>query len=265
MAKKKKCPEFENHERWLVSYADMMTLLFAVFVVLYALKEDGAKDAKVEQAAASIKEAFNEVMEDIPVNRRVGPTQEGFGIFEHMHGDQIRPPITEKFPSSDRHFRIIDQELKQVQRQVELRLYGDKKFRELEAKGQQRIITVQRDDTGIRIQLLAAHFFPPASYQLNPKSHKELLEVAGIVKDLGRRVTIEGHTDATPMSGSMNNWDLSSLRATQVVRFFIERANFPPTSIGGAGFADTRPVASNATAESRALNRRIEIKVHYDE
>jgi len=265
VAKKKKCPEFENHERWLVSFADMMTLLFAVFVVLYALKEDGAKDAKIDQAAASIKEAFNEVMDDIPVDRRIGPTQEGFGIFENMKGDQIRPPITEKFPSSDRFFRIIDEELKQVNRQIEMRLYGDKKFRELDAKGQQRIISVQRDDTGIRIRLLAAHFFPSGSYQLNPSTHRELMEVSAIIKELGRRVTIEGHTDATPMGGSLNNWDLSSLRATQVVRFFIERANFPPTSIGGVGFADTRPVASNATAESRVLNRRIEIKVHYDD
>ena len=65
-----------------------MTLLFAVFVVLYELKDSGAKDSDVEQAAASIQEYFNEVMDDIPDNRRVGPTQTGFGIFENMQGTQ---------------------------------------------------------------------------------------------------------------------------------------------------------------------------------
>lgn len=265
MAKKKKCPEFENHERWLVSYADMMTLLFALFVVLYALKDGGSQDTRVDQAAASIRESFNEVMEDIPPHRRVGPTQMGFGIFEHMHGDQVNPPVIEKYPNPDSFMRLIDDEMKQLNREIELRLYGDQRFRETEAQGQQRIVTVHRDDTGIRVRLLAAHFFAPGSYQVNQNTHKELLNVAAVVRELGRRVTIEGHTDSTPMRGNLTNWDLSSLRATQVVRFFIEQANFPPTSIGGTGFADVRPVASNATAESRALNRRIEIKVHYDD
>jgi chemotaxis protein MotB len=265
VAKKQKCPEFENHERWLVSYADMMTLLFAVFVVLYALKDEGAKDAELEQAAASIKEAFNEVMEDIPQDRRLGPNEKGFGIFEHMKGDQIRPPISKKFPSSDRYMKLIDQEMSKVSKQIDLRLYGNKKFRELKASGQQRIISVHRTDDGFQVRLMAAHFFAPGSYKLDPEAYPELREAAEIVKELGRRITIEGHTDSTPVRGSMTNWDISSLRASYVARFFIEEANFPPTSISAAGYAATKPIASNSTAESRALNRRIEIKVHYDE
>ena len=82
MAKKHKCPEFENHERWLVSYADMLTLLFALFVVLYALKEGG--QSQVQKTAGSMQESFNTPLEDIPIDRQVGPTEQGFGIFDHF-------------------------------------------------------------------------------------------------------------------------------------------------------------------------------------
>lgn len=266
MGKKQKCPEFENHERWLVSFADMMTLLFAVFVVLYALKTGGNEEneAQVEQAASSIRESFNEVYEDIPEHRRLGPSEDGFGIFEHMQGDQISPPVIDRYPGSDRFLRLLDNEMQRLNKQVELRLYGDRKFRDLSGKGDERVISVHRDDKGVQVRLLAAHFFPSGSYKLSKKTYAELLEVADIVKQLGRPVTIEGHTDSLPVAGGLNNWDLSSLRATAVVRFFIEQANFPPTSIGGTGYGDSRPIASNATESSRSLNRRIEIRVHYD-
>src|SRR5690606_1087601 len=94
---KKKCPEFENHERWLVSYADMVTLLFAVFVVLYALNM-GDDKKPAEDAAGSIQESFTVPLEDIPIERRVGPVEAGFGIFDHLRGNSPRAPINRKFP-----------------------------------------------------------------------------------------------------------------------------------------------------------------------
>ncbi len=265
MAKKQKCPEFENHERWLVSYADMMTLLFAVFVVLYALKEDGADEAKLDQAAASIQEAFHEVMQEIPPDRRLGPNEDGFGIFEHMKGDQILEPVSKRFPSPEGRLKILQDEASKISQQIDVRLYGNERFRDLKASGQERIISVHRDDSGVQIRMLAAHFFDPGSYLINKRALDELQEVGDIIRDLGRRITIEGHTDSIPPRNGMNNWDLSSLRASHVVKYFIEELNYPPSLIGGAGFADTRPVASNATAASRKLNRRIEVRVHYDD
>ncbi|SMF32228.1 OmpA/MotB family protein [Pseudobacteriovorax antillogorgiicola] len=265
MAKKQKCPEFENHERWLVSFADMMTLLFAVFVVLYALKEEGAKDSQVEQAAASIQEAFNEVMEEIPENRRVGPTDTGFGIFENMKGDREEPHEDNKFPGSSDYSQIIGREMKKVSELIDLRLYGNQRFRELQAKGQARIISIHRDRDGFRVRLLASHFFNPGSYKIkNKKVLDELEEVARVMQELNRPITIEGHTDNVPFNGEGSNWDLSALRASNVLKFFIRKTTFDPTKLSAAGYADTRPVASNATAESRGLNRRIEIKVHYE-
>ncbi len=267
MAQKQKCPEFENHERWLVPYADMLTLMFAVFVVLFALKKEGADQAKIQQAAISIQESFSDAVEDIPENRRNGPTEQGIGIFEHRKGDRIRAPITPKYPDASRAMKIIDAEMKKTQEQIQLRLYGQQKFREMEksGKGQERIVSVQRDNDGFRVKLLASHFFKPGSYQLSQSALKDVEEIGKILKELGRPITIEGHTDSVPATGDKNNWDISTLRATSVLRYFIDKMNFPPTSLSAAGYADTRPIASNATEETRALNRRIEIKVHYND
>lgn len=265
MGKKQKCPEFENHERWLVSFADMMTLLFAVFVVLYALKDSGAKDSDVEQAAASIQEAFNEVMEDIPPDRRVGPTEAGLGIFENLKANQEEMDQTNKFTGGSDYSNIIGKEIKKVSELIDMRLYGNQRFRSLEASGQSRIITVHRDRDGFRVRLLASHFFNPGSYKIKNKlALEELAEVAKIMKEINRPVTIEGHTDNVPFEGEGSNWDLSSLRATNVLKFFIRKTDFDPAMISAAGYGDTRPVSSNATSESRTLNRRIEIKVHYE-
>ncbi|HYX34852.1 MAG TPA: flagellar motor protein MotB [Oligoflexus sp.] len=265
MAKKQKCPEFENHERWLVSFADMMTLLFAVFVVLYALKKEGASEAKIQQAAVSIQESFNDVMEDIPEVKRVGPTEQGFGIFEHRKGDRIRPPIVTKYPSADRQTKVIDAEMQKVAEMINLRMYGKEKLRELEKKGQERIVSVQRDNDGFRVKLLATHFYKPGAYRVNQRAIDDLNQVGKILKELGRDLTVEGHTDSVPASGELSNWELSSLRASFIVRHFIEELNFPPATLAAAGYADTKPIASNSTEETRALNRRIEIKVHYNE
>lgn len=267
MAKKQKCPEFENHERWLVSFADMMTLLFAVFVVLFALKKEGADQAKIQQAAVSIKESFNEVMEEIPENRKMGPTEQGFGIFEHRKGDRIRPPIITKYPSSDRAMKVIEADVSKVKQQIQMRLYGQQKNRELQksGKGLERIISVQRDQDGFRVRLLATHFYKPGGYQISQAAMKDLEEVAKILKEVGRPLTIEGHTDSVPASDGMSNWELSSLRASTMVKAFIGDFNFAPSMLSAAGYADTKPIASNAAEETRAMNRRIEIKVHYND
>ncbi len=243
----------------------MMTLLFAVFVVLYALKKEGASEAQIQQAAVSIQESFNDVVEDIPEVKRVGPTEQGFGIFEHRKGDRIRPPIVTKYPSADRSTKVIDAEMKKVAEMLNLRLYGKEKIRELEKKGQERIVSIQRDNDGFRVKLLATHFYKSGTYKVSPKALDDLNQVGKILKELGRDITVEGHTDSVPASGEQSNWELSSLRASFIVKHFVDELNFSPNTVSAAGYADTRPVASNSTEETRALNRRIEIKVHYNE
>lgn len=264
MGKKQKCPEFENHERWLVSYADMLTLLFAVFVVLFALKEGG--EPQVQRAAGSMQESFNTPLEDIPVDRRHGPSEQGFGIFEHFRGNATRPPMIQKYPSVKDATHIIDDEMKKTEMELEERLYGPEKFRKSEQKpGFERIIQVERTEKGFKMRLLARHFYKPGAIKVRREALKELDKIIEVLKGLGRNITVEGHTDSLPNKGEYSNWEVSALRATYLVRFMIRHHQFPQTRLSATGYADVKPIAHNGTEAGRKLNRRVEFHVHYDE
>jgi len=266
MAIKQKCPEFENHERWLVSYADMVTLLFAVFVVLYALQiaKQSASSPTVEQVAGSLQESFNKPLDEIPIDRRVGPDNMGFGPFEHMKGNQARPPLIQKFPSSGQKSKLIDNELARIKLSLEDRLYGPNKHRDAEKAGADRIVQAERTKNGFKLSLTARHFFASGETNVRREALRELEQVGTILKELGRPITVEGHTDSIPSSGNFSNWEISALRAANVGKFFIRNLNLPASKVSIAGYADTKPIASDSTESGRAINRRIEIHVNYD-
>lgn len=263
MSKKQKCPEFENHERWLVSYADMLTLLFAVFVVLFALKEGG--EPQVQRTAGSMQESFNTPLDDIPLDRRSGPTEQGFGIFEHFRGDQIRPPLVHKYPSIKKRIKIIDEEMNQAKIDLEERLYGPNLYPDKKTVGHERIVDIERTEKGFKLKLLARHFYKAGSIRVRREALKDLDQVVEVLKSLSRNISIEGHTDSVPPKGKFSNWELSALRATHVVKYMIRRHNFPQTRLSASGYADIKPIAHNGTENGRKLNRRIEIHVQYDE
>lgn len=261
MGIKKKCPEFENHERWLVSYADMVTLLFAVFVVLYAIQVAGQKQEK--KVAGSMQESFNSPLEDIPVDRRVGPMEAGYGIFDHFKGESVHPPLIQKYPTEKAKIRIIDDEMLHTKTKIEERFYGEQKFRENDP-GNARIVNIHRTTKGFKLELTARHFYAAGSTEVIKGARKELDVVIELLKELGRPVTVEGHTDSTKASGPYDNWALSTLRATNVIRYMISKHGFPATRLSAAGYADMQPIAHNGTESGRVLNRRIEFHVEYD-
>ena len=266
MAIKAKCPEFENHERWLVSYADMVTMLFALFVVLFAQKM-GCKESKAAATATSqsIQDALNTPLPEIPIDRKVGPTAQGMGIFENFKGDQLREPLTQKYPSGAQRARVIEMEVKRIRALVEERLYGPEKYPQGGPKGQERIVNVERTTQGFKLQLAARHFFSSGEYQVRREALKELNDVGEILMELGRPVVVEGHTDNIPASGQFSNWEISSLRAASVGKYLVKQIGFPASKLTMAGYADLRPVAQNSTEAGRSMNRRIEIHVNYDQ
>lgn len=241
-----------------------MTLLFAVFVVLFALKQ-GGESPEISQAAGAIVEQFNMVVEEIPVDRRVGPDEAGLGIFEHFSGDQMRPPLTRKYPSKTESTRVIQSDIAKLNAVLEERLYGPEKSPKGQTKGEERIASVHRTEDGFAVRLLATHFYGPNEYVMRPEALPELNRIGEMLRGLDRPLTIEGHTDSQAAKGKLSNWELSSLRASAVVRHFIDVLKFSPSSLAAAGYADTRPIASNSSPAGRALNRRIEIRVHYHE
>ncbi len=267
MSVKQKCPEFENHERWLVSYADMLTLLFAVFVVLYSQALEKLKAANVapvsDKVAASIQESFKIPMQEIPAEKKDGPDQQGWGVFDHMKGNQMHPSVR-SFQGPPQRIKQIEGEMDRTRMKLEDRLYGPHIHRDAKKAGQERIVNVQRTKNGFKLQLTARHFFTAGETQVRREALRELEQVAAILKDLGRPITIEGHTDSIPSAGTFSNWELSSLRAANVAKYFVRNAQFPVTKLSIAGYADTKPIASNSTESGRSLNRRIEIHVQYD-
>lgn len=238
----------------------MVTLLFAVFVVLYALKDDGQK---IEAAAGSMEESFNKPLEDIPPSQRIGPLEQGFGVFDHLKGNTPKPPIVEKFPETPQNIKLIDDEMNKIKGQLATRLYGENKFRQDDNPGLARVISVHRVRNGFRVRLLAQHFYNPGVVDIKPAARKDLDYVIKTLKSLERPIRVEGHTDSIERQGA-NNWDLSALRASHVLKYMIRKHNFAPSLLSAAGYADTKPIAGNVTEKSRALNRRIEFTVRYD-
>jgi chemotaxis protein MotB len=264
MAKKQKCPEFENHERWLVAYADMMTLLFALFVVLYAIATADAD--KLKKVSVSIQKALgmsteqSEGPEGTPRGNNINE-----GIFKKVRGNTNRDS---RLTRNRREVTaIISADFKKLERELFDRLYGKKPFPEQEkAARENRVVYVNRDPDGIRVTLLARKFFRASSTGLNDEARAALDGVAGAVKSMGRVVRVEGHTDNLPFNANgMTNWELSAGRAASVVRYFVASHKFDAQMIYAAGFADTKPVAANDSPENRALNRRVDIKILYDQ
>jgi len=233
---KKKPPEAEppeNHERWIVSYADMVTLLFALFVVLFATSD--ANPQKLQSVHNSIEQAFS-----------IGVLQGSNGSSPVFNsGGGITPSISE----------IKSNNLAAL----EATLNGFARSNNLEGK-----IQIRSDADSITISLADNLLFDSGSADLRAGSQDVLLQVAGALRGLPNQMRIEGHTDDVPVNSPdfPTNWELSAARASRVLRFMHEQGGLA-NDLFLAGYAETEPIADNATPEGRALNRRADIVILY--
>lgn len=239
MAKKKHHEEHENHERWLVSYADFITLLFAFFTVLYATSQ---KDiAKAKEFEQSIKRAFNTFMD-------FGGIQ-GDNISFEKEGSLLPPPIPLYLPPSSTP--------EQLEEAVE-----DSLSKSLSSEEMQNYISnIRHDSLGVTISLAANSVFPSGSAEISEAAMNALSKVGSILTSVKNQLIIQGHTDSLPLSNSQyqSNWELSSARATQIVHYLIKRHKIQPSRLVAVAYADQRPLATNSTEAGRSKNRRIEI------
>jgi chemotaxis protein MotB len=242
---RKKHEEHENHERWLVSYADFITLLFAFFVVMYATSTNN--EEKQKKFEESIKMNLN-------LSQGGGSSsQNGGQMSAETLVPELRQPV-EGFPRHGGPEEVQDY----VGRKLNKSLGGDEK---------ESITKVHHDLVGARIALAASSFFPTGSPKLKRSSLKTLDKVADILKQTDRKVIIEGHTDDTPVSGGEfdSNWELASLRATSVVRYLVKYHNIDPKRLAAISYADQRPLVPNDSEANRAKNRRIEVLIVTDD
>ncbi len=233
--RKKKHEEHENHERWLVSYADFITLLFAFFVVLYATSsQNQEKEKKFED---SIRANFNIASSDTKPNMgpAVGQVFDPFDMIQkrNVRNEDLEESIT----------RILKKNMTDEER--------------LSA-----IESVDRDQQGVRITLAANNFFPSGSTKLRMQALQSLDKIAKILKLSKRSIVIEGHTDDQGVNGNADsNWELASLRATSVVRYLIKYQQLDGRKLSAASYADQRPIVPNDSEANRTKNRRIEILI----
>lgn len=245
MAKKHKHPEHENLERWLVSYADFITLLFATFVVLYALAQVDATDfAKLED---SLKYAFSQ---NSLFDGQEAVLSGNESVFDQQQANSFIPSLMVEYISpkyEEDSFKEIAEDIKELT-----------KIGELDG------ISAKITEKGLLLTFDDKYLFAPGSAYLAPDARK-LLDKVGVLickKFILHNMIVEGHTDSHAMKNDKfpSNWELSGARACSVVRYLIGRFQFSPSLFSAVGYADTRPLETAISPKDPA-NRRVEILI----
>jgi chemotaxis protein MotB len=238
---RKKKHEHVNHERWLVSYADFITLLFAFFVVLFASSQTDKK--KQMEVAAAMQTAFTPL-----------------GSFDA----HAKTPPLEKTPTASAVTRpaalaMPFPQAAQLKREEEMKARLGRLIKENGGRLPAGSVTMRLVPEGLVISLHEIGFFASGSAEVRADSVPVLASLAATIPDAPLRV--EGHTDNVPIHTQrfISNWELSSSRASAIARLLLERGSMHPANVSAAGYAEFHPVASNATEEGRGQNRRVDI------
>jgi len=248
MAKREHHEEHENHERWLVSYADFITLLFAFFVVLYATSRVDNK--KMVQVVNSIKFAMHfKGSGGIDVrNRFEGPPTEGGRCKSQPMGTEQRPRSKQR------------EQVDKVRRRVERRLAKYLQTRP------ETFVQIETEHDRLAVRLSASHFFDANQAAIRPEMIPVLDVIAAELVTLGMPMRIEGHTDDSRVSSPRfrDNWELSTSRAAAVASYVQRAHDVDGKLLAAAGYGSTRPLSDNATASGREANRRVELQIEFN-
>ncbi len=256
--KKKKEEEAENLERWLVSYADFITLLFAFFVTMYAISR--VDEQKLGSAVESLQRALGSLIPVSITQRDAGafPTKPSLG-----KAVIVSEELASKVLEDQGEFEKLAEDIK---RQVEEAKGGVDTFQGGidKSKGDQPgEIKFLIDSRGLVIRVPESFFFNSGQASLRP-------EVIPILKILGKslekipnHIRIEGHTDNVPIHTPQfpSNWELSTARATTIIRYLLSYYRFKPDRLSATGYAEFHPIAPNTTPEGRLQNRRVDVVI----
>jgi len=237
MARRKRIHAPENHERWLISYADFITLLFAFFVVMFASSH--ADKNKAKEMSDSVKEAFKQgqmpkVLLDL-MGRKT--TQAKATGPELVKQDSALAALAELVPS----LRSLTEALKD----------------EIESGS----VSVSMEPRGLVVSLKEAAFFPPAGDAIQPDAFAIIGKIAESARKVPNKILLEGHTDSTPIKNERfrSNWDLSAARAIAMLNVLADRFVIPRPRMSIAGYADNIPVSDNESVQGRQKNRRVDV------
>lgn len=231
----------DNHERWLVSYADFITLLFAFFVVMYALSS--VNEGKYRVLSASLIGAFG--------SKAMAPAA---------------PPLPRKLPQLSLQRELPPPVVKRVDPQSgqreQMRAIAQDILKVLDALVRDGQVKVTQSNRGIAVEINASVLFASGQAQLRADSGRALQQVARVLGTTPHSIAVEGYTDDDPISTSQfpSNWELSAARASSVVRLFIDNG-VAAERLSAVGYGPNRPMMPNDTPEGRARNRRVTVMI----
>ncbi len=239
--------ESDNTDRWMVSYADFVTLLFAFFVVMYAMSS--VNEGKYRVLSGSMTEVFK-VVPKSPDPIQIG--KETKAISSSEPSSKIIKPI-KILPKSQ---RVYAREMKQIAETV------SKSVQPLIDKG---LIKVTRNKLWVEIEMNSKILFSSADSELEEEAFPALKALAQVLKKIPNSIDVEGHTDNLPINNELfpSNWELSAARAASVVHLFT-RYGVNPRRLSSIGYAEFRPITNNSTAAGRLRNRRVKIVILAD-
>jgi chemotaxis protein MotB len=240
MARKKYEEEHDNHDRWLVSYADFITLLFAFFVVMYALSS--VNEGKYRVLANSLVNAFGHVPTAPLLKNEIQP---------------VVPLLPRALPRPKQHAN--DALLREREHLTGVARDILKVLAPLVEQGKVRVTQTTR---GVSVEINASVLFAPGDARLSNESSEALKAVAAVLKNDDHAIRVEGHTDSVPIQTTLfpSNWELSAMRAGSVVRLFVENG-IADVRLTAVGHGSTRPVDTNDTTKGRQRNRRVTVMI----
>jgi chemotaxis protein MotB len=267
MARKKKHEEHENHERWLVSYADFITLLFAFFVVMYSVS--AVNEGKFRVLSSSLVAAFRAnpaSMQPIPV----GTPSTAFSVEPtSQQPDSATPPELMPSLTPPIQYAVGNPEQGDVTAEPSLTEAGqalgeiaDRVSSAFEDLIKEDLITVKREKFFLEVEIRTNVLFTSGSAGLEPEAIRILQRVAEILRDYPNDIQVEGFTDDVPINtvAYPSNWELSAARSASVVHLFMDKG-MNPRRMAAVGYGQYRPTAGNDTPEGRRQNRKVVIVV----
>ncbi|MDD2720962.1 MAG: flagellar motor protein MotD [Gallionella sp.] len=242
MAHRKKRAEHDNHERWLISYADFITLLFAFFVVMYSISS--VNEGKYQTFSKSLNVAFDNKSHGAPVT---------VGIVTSQQDQKLKLLVDEKTMAQVEQQRKIQLQMAAVNanlRQV---------MAPLISQGQ---VAISQNRRGVVVDISASMLFREGESTVQPAALDTLRQTAVVLESVDQAIEVEGHTDDVPIKNVHfpSNWELSAGRASSVVRMLVNYG-VPETRLSAVGMAANHPVAPNDTPANRARNRRVTITI----
>ena len=247
MARKKRPAERVNHERWLVSYADFITLLFAFFVVMFASSQ--SDKAKAQQVSDAMTKAFD--------GKKVQSLVAA--VFGGSIDDRGKGNAMMRGPGGANKAREEKKEQKMVELLPSLQVLSEELKSEIEAGR----IQISMEPRGLVISFKQAALFPSGEDLVATGAYSSLEKLAQAINKIPNPVRLEGHTDSRPIRTARfrSNWELSAARSIALLELLSSKFGLPKDRMSIAGYADNAPIGSNDTEEGRSLNRRVDVVI----